>query len=55
MSDKKKMGDGGVDLKDKEKIRVQKPKKYKVIFHNDDFWVNKIISNLIRKCVILFK
>lgn len=37
MSDKKKMGDGGVDLKDKEKIRVQKPKKYKVIFHNDDY------------------
>ena len=37
MSDKKKMGDGGVDLKDKEKIRVQKPKKYKVVFHNDDY------------------
>ena len=31
------MQDGGVDLKDKEKIRIQKPKKYKVIFHNDDY------------------
>ena len=37
MSDKKKMGDGGVDLKDKEDIKIQKPRKYKVVFHNDDF------------------
>ncbi len=38
MSDKKKnLGDGGVDLKDKEDIKMKKPRKYKVVFHNDDY------------------
>jgi len=28
---------GGTDLLDKEDIKVQKPKKYKVVLHNDNF------------------
>lgn len=37
MSKKNKSGQGGTDLLDKEDIKIQKPKKYKVIFHNDDY------------------
>lgn len=37
MSNKNKSGQGGTDLLDKEDIKIQKPKKYKVVFHNDDF------------------
>lgn len=33
----KKSDDGNVKLKDKQDIEIQKPKKYKVVFHNDDF------------------
>ena len=53
MSDKKKVDDGGVDLLDKEDIEIQKPKKYKVIFHNDDYtpmdFVVILLTNLFRK------
>ena len=37
MSNKKRTNDGGTDLLDKEDIKIQKPKKYKVVFHNDDY------------------
>ena len=29
----------GVDLKDREDNKIEKPKKYKVIFYNDDFGI----------------
>ena len=37
MSRKNKSSDGGTDLLDKEDIKVRKPNKYKVVFHNDDY------------------
>ena len=37
MSNRKRSSDGGTDLLDKEDIKIQKPKKYKVVFHNDDY------------------
>jgi ATP-dependent Clp protease adaptor protein ClpS len=40
MSKKKNTGtqnSNGVDLKDKEDHKIEKPKKYKVVFHNDDY------------------
>ena len=37
MTDKKLSKDNNVNLKDREKKKVQKPKKYKVVFHNDDY------------------
>ena len=49
MSDKKKVDDGGVDLLDKEGLRVQKPKKYKVVFHNDDYTPMDFVVILLAK------
>lgn len=39
MGSKKKTSDGGVDLKDRtgSKKKIQKPKKYKCVMHNDDY------------------
>ena len=49
------MGDGGVDLKDKEDIKIQKPRKYKVVFHNDDYtpmdFVVVLLAQVFRKPV----
>ena len=37
MSDKKKSIKKDSDVKVKDRLEVQKPKKYKVILHNDDY------------------
>ena len=34
---RKEKGDQGVDLKDRENHKIQKPKKYKVVLYNDDY------------------
>jgi ATP-dependent Clp protease adaptor protein ClpS len=53
MSNKNKSGQGGTDLLDKEDIKIQKPKKYKVVFHNDDYtpmdFVMIILMQVFRK------
>ena len=53
MSNKNKSGQGGTALLDKEDIKIQKPKKYKVIFHNDDYtpmdFVMIILMKIFRK------
>lgn len=50
---RKKSNDGDVKLKDKEDIKIQKPKKYKVVFHNDDFtpmdYVAKVLIDFFNK------
>lgn len=44
---------GGVGLLEKEDQKVQKPRKYKVLLHNDDFtpieWVASMIQQVFRK------
>ena len=55
MSQKKKTphkgGDAGsgVDLLDKDEVRQenQKPKKYKVVFHNDDYTPMELVASIL--------
>ena len=50
--DKVKKGDGGsgVDLKDRtgSKNRVEKPKKYKCVMHNDDYTPMDFVVDVLR-------
>lgn len=44
---------GGVGLKERGQKKVQKPRRYKVILHNDDFtpvdWVAGLVRQVFRK------
>jgi len=46
-------GQGGVGLKEREDHKVQKPRRYKVLIHNDDFtpidWVMGLVEQVFRK------
>jgi len=37
MAEKKKQNEGDVALQDKKKTRTEKPKRYNVFLHNDDY------------------
>tara|TARA_R110000824_G_scaffold70902_6_gene181802 strand:+ start:3499 stop:3825 length:327 start_codon:yes stop_codon:yes gene_type:complete len=39
--------DSGVGLKDREKIKLQKPPKYKILMYNDDYTPMQFVSDLI--------
>ena len=57
MAKKKKLdkkGDSGVDLldRDESKERLQKPSKYNVIFHNDDYTSMLFVATIL---VMIFK
>ena len=52
MAQKKKnpsKGGSGVDLLDKDEVRQenQKPKKYKVVFHNDDYTPMELVASIL--------
>lgn len=51
--EREKKDESGVGLLEKEDQKVQKPRRYKVLLHNDDFtpidWVANLIKHVFRK------
>ena len=48
MADNDKMGTGtGAAIR--EKVRIEEPRQYKVIFHNDDFTTMEFVTDVLRR------
>tara|TARA_B100000963_G_scaffold272166_1_gene240353 strand:+ start:472 stop:795 length:324 start_codon:yes stop_codon:yes gene_type:complete len=46
---KNKDGGGGTKLKSRDEEKLQRPKKYKVVLHNDDFTPMDFVASLLIK------
>ena len=48
MADNNKMGTG-TGAATREKVRIEEPRQYKVIFHNDDFTTMEFVTDVLRR------
>ena len=48
MADNSKLG-AGAAAATRDKVRIEKPHQYKVIFHNDDFTTMEFVTDVLRR------